>query len=146
MKTQHLYKPKSESPYGTEYLSGCGMLIKKDVFKKIGLFDERFFLYYEDADFSVRAKKAGFDLVVVPAAHLKHLEQSNTNNSAKIYWLVISGLIFFLSNASIPQKIWLWIYIIIRKKKNYFDLVFRKNSVALEVHRAYKDFRKIYNG
>ncbi|MEK7616029.1 MAG: glycosyltransferase family 2 protein [Patescibacteria group bacterium] len=48
--------------FGFDYLSGAVLLIKKEVFSKIGFFDERYFLYYEDVEFCVRAQKAGFKL------------------------------------------------------------------------------------
>lgn len=54
------------------YISGACMLVKKAVFKKIGLFDERFFLYFEDVDFCLRAKKAGFSVCVEPRSQVVH--------------------------------------------------------------------------
>jgi GT2 family glycosyltransferase len=143
MKTYHQNYLKCPTPYATQYISGCAMLIKKEVFKKIGLFDERFFLYYEDADFSVRAKKAGFELFIIPSAHIWHLEQSNSKNDLKIYWLVLSGLLFFRSNSSFLQKIWILSYVLLRKTKNLYDIVFSKNKFAQHVHKAYQDFKKI---
>jgi GT2 family glycosyltransferase len=143
MKTYHLTKVDSSLPYATQYVSGCAMLVRKDVFKKIGLFDERFFLYYEDADFSVRAKKDGFDLSIVPSASIRHFEQSNDKNSLKIYWLVLSGLLFFYTNASFLQKIWIFFYVILRKMKNSYDFIFSKNEIARYVHQAYRDFKKL---
>jgi len=145
MKTEHLYQIKSEMPYPIEYLSGCAMLVRKDVFKKIGLFNERFFLYYEDADFSFRAKKAGFDLLMVPSAHIKHLEQSNALNKLKTYWLVLSGLIFFRSNSSFLNKLWIiFIYLPLRKIRNFYNLFFKKSSTAQDVRKAYGDFKKSF--
>lgn len=55
-----------------DYVSGCCMLIKNDVFMKVGLFDEMFFLYYEDVDFCLRAKKAGFKTIVLPDVYVFH--------------------------------------------------------------------------
>jgi len=144
MKTAHLHKVVSGTPYTTEYVSGCAMLVRKDVFKKIGLFDERFFLYYEDADFSFRAKQAGFDLIIIPAARIKHLEQSNTVNKLKTYWLVLSGLIFFQTNASFIQKIWIIPYTFLRKIKNLYDVIFSGNEIARDVRKAYRDFKRVY--
>jgi GT2 family glycosyltransferase len=142
MKTSHLTHKVSSSEYDSEYLSGCAMLIKKDVFKKIGLFDERFFLYYEDADFSLRAKKANFDLIINPKSHIQHSEQSN-NNASKIYWLVLSGLLFFKIHSNVVQKIWHFIYITMRRIKNFYKLFTAKDAAAKEVHRAFIDFKKI---
>ena len=143
MKTEHLHQTQSEIPYSTEYISGCAMFVKKDVFKKIGLFDERFFLYYEDADFSFRAKKAGFDLFMIPSSHIKHFEQSSVTNKLKTYWLVLSGLLFFRSNSSFLNKLWIiFIYLPLRKTKNFYDLLFKKSLTAHDVRKAYKDFGK----
>lgn len=55
-----------------DYISGCCMLITKEVFKKIGYFDERFFLYYEDVDFCLRARKVGFTIALDPRIILFH--------------------------------------------------------------------------
>ena len=46
------------------YVSGACMLVKREVFEKIGFFDEKFFLYFEDVDFCLRAKQAGFTVGV----------------------------------------------------------------------------------
>ena len=43
-----------------EFATGCCMMIKRKVIDKIGLFDPRYYLYLEDADFSVRARRAGY--------------------------------------------------------------------------------------
>ncbi|HWY79892.1 MAG TPA: glycosyltransferase family 2 protein, partial [Candidatus Sulfotelmatobacter sp.] len=50
----------------TLFATGCCMLIKKEVLKKIGVFDNRYFLYYEDADFNERVKRAGYKIYYVP--------------------------------------------------------------------------------
>jgi GT2 family glycosyltransferase len=142
MRAVHDDAAVPEHPYPTEYVCGCAMLVNKDVFKKIGLFDERFFLYYEDADFSLRAKKAGFSLLMVPSATVTHLEQSAGRGKSKTYWLVFSGLLFFRIHASSLQKTWLFFYLQLRKLKNISDLVFAKNESALQTRQAYRDFKK----
>lgn len=143
IRTTHIFKQKSSEPYETDYLSGCSMLISKDVFKKNGLFDERFFLYYEDADFSLRAKKAGFKLIIDPAIKIIHLEQSNTENISKNYWLVLSGLIFFNAHARGLKKAWVFLHLFLRKLKNLYAVYFLKNINAREIRRAYLDFKKV---
>ncbi|PIZ98543.1 MAG: glycosyltransferase family 2 protein, partial [Candidatus Levybacteria bacterium CG_4_10_14_0_2_um_filter_35_8] len=47
-------KGQYDSIEKTEFASGCCMLIKKEVFEKVGMFNEKYFLYYEDADFTRR--------------------------------------------------------------------------------------------
>ena len=44
------------------YINGAAMLVRREVFEKIGLIDESYFLYFEDVDFCFRARKAGFTL------------------------------------------------------------------------------------
>ena len=54
-------------------LSGCCFLMRRSTIDQVGLFDERFPLYYEDTDLSVRLKKAGYRIVQVRGARLVHL-------------------------------------------------------------------------
>jgi GT2 family glycosyltransferase len=54
------------------FLCGCGMLVRRDVMERIGLFDTGYFMYYEDSDFCVRARQAGFTLRYVPSARMWH--------------------------------------------------------------------------
>lgn len=56
----------------TDFATGCCLLIKREVVKKIGFFDENYYLYYEDVDYSVRAKLAGFGVYFEPKARLWH--------------------------------------------------------------------------
>lgn len=50
----------------------CCVLIRKDVFDKVGLMDERYFVYIDDSDFMYRAMKAGVKLLYLPEARLLH--------------------------------------------------------------------------
>ena len=55
-----------------DWVSGCAMLIKKDVFNLVGGFDKNFFLFYEDVDFCYRTSKAGYKVLYYPAIEIKH--------------------------------------------------------------------------
>ena len=55
-----------------DYVSGCAMLVRGEVFEAIGPFDEGFFAYYEELDFCRRARAAGFGIFVVPSATVWH--------------------------------------------------------------------------
>ncbi|MFH0969721.1 MAG: glycosyltransferase family 2 protein [Patescibacteria group bacterium] len=133
--------PKNSVPYETEYVPGCAMLIKKEVFKKIGLLSEDYFLYYEDADFCVRAKKNGFKCLVIPSAKATHFEKSEFDLSNKIYWLVFSGLIFFRKNTPLFHKIWARPYLYLRKAKNIIDNFDKDDQYAPAIKKAYNDFK-----
>lgn len=55
-----------------DFLTGCVLLIKREAFDKIGLFDENLFFYAEDLDYSIRVKKAGYKLLWVPYVFAWH--------------------------------------------------------------------------
>lgn len=124
--------------YPSDFLTGCALLIKKEVFERVGPLDPRFFLYYEDADYSLRSKKSGFRTLVVPGARVVHQEQSQ-KNPQKLYYLVLSGLLFFQKHASFWQKPYFFLYGTIRRIKNTLDSM-RGRDDALVVRRAYHDF------
>lgn len=127
--------------YESEFITGCSMLVKASVFKEIGLLDEDYFLYWEDADFSLRATKKGFKNAVVSSSWVYHFEASEKNRKNKIYWLVVSGLIFFKKNTPWNKKYWVKSYLALRKTKNRWDLLTNKNEINLTVRKAYKDFK-----
>jgi GT2 family glycosyltransferase len=53
-------------------LSGCSLLVRKEVVDAVGLLDERFFLFYEETDWILRAKRAGYRMLYVPGAKIWH--------------------------------------------------------------------------
>ncbi len=55
-----------------DYVSGCCLLIKKELIQKVGLFDERYFCYCEESDYCIRAERAGYKTVYVPLAKIWH--------------------------------------------------------------------------
>ncbi len=63
----HVYeKFKAKSLNSKVYAIGAGMAIHRSVFEKIGYLDERYFLYFEDADFSMRARHADIPIEIAP--------------------------------------------------------------------------------
>jgi GT2 family glycosyltransferase len=140
MKSVHETDAKKEEASESEYVTGCAMLIRAEVFKKIGLFDEDFFLYWEDADFSIRSRRAGFKNTVVSNSWVYHSEKSNENNRNKIYWLVFSGILFFKKNTPWFFKPWIFFFLFARKTKNRLDIFWNKNDQAEMVKKAYADF------
>lgn len=131
---------RESEPYESGYLSGCAMFFSRTTIKKVGFFDENYFLYYEDADLSVRAKKAGCRLLVAPKSVIVHAEQSG-RNPEKTYWLVRSGLRFFDLHMPAMLRPWMRLYILLRKVKNGMDKSKGKEEAFL-VSRAYEDYRK----
>lgn len=100
-RTKHIHQNnKLNGDIEQELVSGCAMLIKKEVFKKINYFDEQFFLYFEDSDFCLRAKKAGFKIMIAAKALVDHKISSSFEEKSwkKIYYLAQSNILFIKKN------------------------------------------------
>lgn len=69
------------------YIPGSAMLVRREVFEKVGGFDEKYFLYFEDADFCMRARKAGFKLVIMPDVLIRHKVSSSTSDLGSVILL-----------------------------------------------------------
>jgi len=80
----------------TEYITGCCLLVKKEVVKKIGLMPEEYFVYYEDTDWSFKARQAGFKCIFVPQSKIWHKgsKSSIEYSLSYIYYHVRNGLLF----------------------------------------------------
>ena len=61
-----------------DWLAGASMMIRRDVLDRIGIFDETFFLYYEETDLCHRAARAGFGTVYVPGSRVMHIGSVST--------------------------------------------------------------------
>jgi hypothetical protein len=66
-----------QNPFPVDYVTGCGMLVRRQVFETIGLFDTDHFMYFEDADFCRRARQAGFQILCAPRAQMWHKVSSS---------------------------------------------------------------------
>lgn len=91
----------------TDFASGCCMLIRREVFDEIGLLDEKYFLYYEDNDFSMRAKKAGYKIIYEPKSIIWHKNAGSTGGSGsniQDYYITRNRLLFGNKYAPIRAK------------------------------------------
>ncbi|HEX3356928.1 MAG TPA: glycosyltransferase family 2 protein [Tepidisphaeraceae bacterium] len=57
----------------TDWVAGASMIIRREVFEKTGLLDEKYFMYYEEVDFCLAAQKAGFKIGYAPQSRVIHL-------------------------------------------------------------------------
>ena len=85
----------------TGYLTGCCLLARRAVWEKVGLLDERYFIYAEDADWCLRARRAGFALLFVPTARLWHKVSASSGAASpwKIYQRLRANLTLFARHA-----------------------------------------------
>jgi GT2 family glycosyltransferase len=69
------------------WVGGTAMVIKRDVISKIGLLDERIFMYAEDVEYCLRARQAGFKVGFTPQAKIKHIGGASLDEPHFRQWL-----------------------------------------------------------
>ncbi len=90
------YNAKDSEQYKTarqiDYAPSCCYLLRREVVDKVGLFDEGYFFYFDDWDFSARIKRAGFSIWFVPDALMWHKVSLSTQKSDKPFqWWQFMG-------------------------------------------------------
>ncbi len=80
----------ADTPIELDMLSGCCFVMRRELIERIGFFDERFPLYFEDTDLSVRIRKHGLAIVQIPDSRIVHLynrsAQTNHGEAMARYW------------------------------------------------------------
>jgi hypothetical protein len=94
-----------DEPRAVSYNPTCCMLIKRDVFDRVGLMDANYFVYFDDTDFCLRAYRAGVNLFYLPAPTLKHKVSSLTGvaSTFTVRYHTRNHVYFFLKNYAIWQ-------------------------------------------
>jgi GT2 family glycosyltransferase len=98
------------------FATGCCFLIRADLLRRLGGFEESFFIYLEDVDFSVRCRKVGYRIVFSPRAKLWHKESGTMAKNAhggptrrqtplQHYLKARNGIFVVRRHASVTQKI-----------------------------------------
>lgn len=96
-----------DKPEPTDFANGATLLIKRSVFEKVGLLDSSFFLYWEDPDFSMKAKKKGFETYYFPGTCMWHKVSASTGGSGSPtndYFLTRNRFFFALRYAKLRTK------------------------------------------
>jgi hypothetical protein len=80
-----------------EQLIGAAMIIRKETFERVGRFDERYFMYYEEVDFCKRLKDRGLRVVYYPDSRLIHLGGKSAKQiPAKTRFMMFQSLLLYL--------------------------------------------------
>jgi len=90
------YVPQTQKAIEVDAVTGAAMLIPRETIKKVGFFDERYFMYFEDLDYCRRARRTGLKVYYLPEATiLHHHGQSAVKVGNKAYqWLCQSSKIY----------------------------------------------------
>lgn len=75
-------KPRPGASWTAEFAPACALLVDMQVFDRVGVFDERFFVYWEDADFCLRCRQHGLAVTVLAAPTIAHKVSALTGGTS----------------------------------------------------------------
>ncbi|MBI5472552.1 MAG: glycosyltransferase family 2 protein [Ignavibacteriae bacterium] len=100
-----------------DYATGCCMLTTRDVIEKVGMFDETYFMYAEDADLSMRIRRAGYTIMFEPRAKVWHKLSVASGGHLSFFKMkhkFLSNFRFFFRYATVPQRlVFPWMNIVV---------------------------------
>ncbi|MCU0523522.1 MAG: glycosyltransferase family 2 protein [Elainella sp. Prado103] len=119
----------TDEPAATDWLPGASMMIRRAVFETIGLMDEGYFLYFEETDFCLQARRAGWECWYVPESRVMHIAGQSTGVTVRTekpkrlpqYWFD-SRRRYFVKNhgrfyAAIADAIWMVAFLLWRGRR-----------------------------
>jgi GT2 family glycosyltransferase len=101
------------------WVTGACMMMRRDIFEKLGGFDESFFMYFEDVDICKRVHEVGFKVIYYPKTSLIHLSGGSSQSIKKkvnVYYRD-SQLYYYQKHLGILQTTFLRLYLKIFNKK-----------------------------
>lgn len=106
-----------------DFITGCCLLVNRQVFEKIGFLDDNFFMYLEDADFCQRAKNNNFKLAYIPGSKIWHINAGSSKSGGDLqnYFIARNRLLFGFRYARFKTKLALI-------KESFFQIINPKIS------------------
>lgn len=93
--------PIDGKPFSPDWVAGMFMLFRADAFRRIGGFDKKFFLYYEDVDICLRLRKSNFVILACPTVSIVHNARRDSRRRLRyLYWHLSSMFRYFIKNLS----------------------------------------------
>jgi GT2 family glycosyltransferase len=99
-----------EHPRDVAWLSGCALMVRRELCEQIGILDERFFWYWEDVEWCLRASRSGWRVVQVPTARVWHkggqaVADEAASASAVAYYTTRNHLLGIQKHRA-PIRVW----------------------------------------
>lgn len=117
-------------------LIGCSLLIKREVMEKIGFLDEKYFIYAEDVDFSIRAKNAGYLLCTAVHSKVWHKVSASSgggeNTPLKLYYNTRNLIYFSGKNLELREKIIFNVYYLLGRVCSIGKLLLQGKYVSVK--------------
>lgn len=98
---------KAQERFKTDIAPGSAMLVRREVFERVDLMDEAYFLYFEEADWCLATRRAGFNIVVVPSSVMWHKVSATLGKTSPItdYYMARNHLRFISRHWSGTQRL-----------------------------------------
>jgi len=94
-------------PAEVDWISGCAILVRWEVIAQIGMFDERFFYYWEETEWCLRARKYGWKIILAPQAKLWHKGvQRDYQPDPSVTYYDTRNRFLMMSKHHAPLRIW----------------------------------------
>lgn len=102
------------TPHSTPYAHGAAMMVKREVIEKAGLMPECYFLYYEELDWSMMIRRAGYEIWYEPSCTIFHKESQTTgqNSPLRTYYITRNRLLFAQRNQQGAVRYISYLYLI----------------------------------
>lgn len=102
-----------DTPHPTPYAHGAAMMVKREVIEQAGMMPECYFLYYEELDWSMMIRRAGYAIWYEPAVTVFHKESQATGQQSALrtYYITRNRLLFAQRNTPQPQKLLAMLYL-----------------------------------
>jgi GT2 family glycosyltransferase len=95
-------------PQQAEWISGCAIMVRREVVEQVGMLDERFYYYWEETEWCLRARRAGWKVWVAPQAKVWHKGvQSDYRPSPDVTYYWARNWLLMLSKHRAPVRAWL---------------------------------------
>lgn len=138
-------------PKKIDFATGCAMLISRDAFKRIGFLEEEFFLYYEDIDWCLSARKAGIGIFLLPSALVRHKESSSARKlgNPTIHYYHFRNILYLASRQApflIKYAIYVWSGYVYTKQLIKDVLLPKARPINKMIKRGIADFYKARMG
>jgi GT2 family glycosyltransferase len=103
-----------DTPHPTPYAHGAAMMIRREAIEKAGLMPECYFLYYEELDWSMMIRRAGYDIWYDPTVTIFHKESQTTGQQSPLrtYYITRNRLLFVKRNNLSATRFLSYIYLI----------------------------------
>jgi len=124
-----------DRPRLTASAHGCAMMVKREVMERVGMFAEKFFLYYEEWDWSARINKANYKIWYTGNAEIFHKESLTVgkSNPIKVYYHTRNRILYMRRNSNVFQfAVFTTIFTLFIVPKTLIVYFFKKKFIHLK--------------